>query len=189
MKPFARVAPMLADLPRAGIRRRRGAGVTLALLSLLAAPLQATTWIVQAGGSQLAYNPKFLTIQPGDSVRFASLGGYHNVVADDGSFRCARGCDGDGNGGNGSATSQIWTATVTFPNAGEFGYFCEPHGAPGEGMFGRITVQGPTPTLIPVGVGGWTYGAMLVGLLLLTSAWRLRGRALVRAADQARKPM
>ena len=30
------------------------------------------------------------------------------------SFRCAKGCDGDGHGGNGN-TATDWTATVTFP--------------------------------------------------------------------------
>lgn len=182
--------PSLIPSRAARVRRLlpQVAAVVIAL-GVLAAPVQATNWVVQVGGSRLAYNPQFLTIQPGDTVRFASLGGYHNVVADDGSFRCARGCDGDGMGGSGGATSQIWSATVAFGQAGRFGYFCEPHGAPGQGMYGAITVQGPAPPQVEVGVGGWFYGVLLGALLLATATLRLRGRALARGADQARKPM
>lgn len=142
-----------------------------ALLALgSASAAHATTWFVQSGGPQLAYNPQTLTIQPGDTVSFSNLGGFHNVVADDGSFRCARGCDGDGNNGNGNASSAIWRASVTFPRAGKFGYFCEPHGAPGAGMFGTIIVAAPQPVPIdPAGGGG--FAATLIGLLAL-SAWR-----------------
>ncbi len=157
------------------------------MLTTMSAQVQAASWVVQVGGSgRLAFNPQTLTIQPGDTVRFANLGGFHNVMADDGSFRCARGCDNDGSGGNGSASTQIWSATVAFPNPGQFGYFCEPHGSPGEGMFGTIVVQGPA---IPVGVRGWTYAALLAALLLITAAFRLRGSALARSITQARKPM
>lgn len=134
----------------------------------------ATTWIVQLGGASLSYNPQFLTIAEGDSVRFANLGGFHNVVADDGSFRCARGCDGDGQGGNGNATAQIWTATVTFPKAGHYGYFCEPHGAPGQGMFGAITVLGPPPAPSAINLGGHFALAALGVLLMLTGLLRFR---------------
>jgi len=68
----------------------------------------------------------------------------HNVVADDGSFRCAHGCDGQP-GGNGGASSSNWVVSLTFNTAGTIGYFCEVHGAPGEGMFGTIIVQPATP--------------------------------------------
>lgn len=167
-------------------RRCSALWLMLALLGVTASPLQAASWVVQAGGARLAFNPQVLTIQPGDTVRFASLGGYHNVMADDGSFRCARGCDGDGNGGNGSATTQIWSATVAFPNVGQFGYFCEPHGSPGEGMYGTVIVQGPA---VPVAAGGWWYGALLAGLIVVTSAIALRGRATARVTGQAIKPI
>src|SRR5262245_26925641 len=45
--------------------------------------------------------PSTLTINVGDRVYFYQYAdtfftGPHNVVADDGSFRCARGCDGEG---------------------------------------------------------------------------------------------
>ncbi len=56
------------------------------------------------------FAPAETTINIGDSVRFYQYAdlqftGAHNVVADDGSFRCARGCDGEG--GDGTPTSDF----------------------------------------------------------------------------------
>ena len=139
---------------------------------------QASTFIVNVGGGGNAFNPQTITINPGDSVTFINKGGFHNVVADDGSFRCAHGCDGDGHGGNGAASSSTWVASLTFDHPGTIGYFCEIHGAPGEGMFGTITVAAPPPppgaSAIPV--GGWMFGALLAcALVLATGAqWRAR---------------
>lgn len=152
--------------------------MALLLCAAIATPVHAATWVVQVGGSSLAFFPQVLTIQAGDTVRFASLGGHHNVFADDGAFRCARGCDNDGQGGNGSPSSQIWTARVTFPDPGVFGYFCEPHGSPGAGMYGTIIVQGPAPPAVPVAIGGWIYGSVLAGLMLATAVFRRRSRTL-----------
>jgi len=50
------------------------------------------------------FSPAVLTINVGDSVHFyqyadTMFSGAHNVVADDGSFRCALGCDGEGGDG------------------------------------------------------------------------------------------
>src|SRR5512144_591326 len=92
----------------------RVAGATLAaFVSLLFTfDARATQWYVQSGGAQVAFSPQFLTIQAGDTVTFLNLGGYHNVVADDGSFRCAHGCDGDGQGGSGNASDSLWFVSV-----------------------------------------------------------------------------
>ncbi len=89
------------------------------------------------------YDPKLLTIQPGDTVIWTNAGGSHNVKADDGSF------------GN-SVSASNWTFSRTFPSAGEFGYYCEPHGGPGgSGMAGKITVAGSAPAFpINFGIGG-----------------------------------
>ena len=116
----------------------------LALLAF-SAGTHATSFIVNVGGnSPPTFAPKTLTIQAGDSVTFVNKGGLHNVVADDGSFRCAHGCDGQP-GGNGGASGSNWVVSLTFNSAGTIGYFCEVHGAPGEGMFGTIIVQPATP--------------------------------------------
>jgi plastocyanin len=172
----------------------RVAGATLlALASLLTTfDVCAKQWYVQSGGAQVAFSPQFLTIQAGDTVTFLNLGGYHNVVADDGSFRCAHGCDGDGQGGSGNASDSLWFATVSFPNAGTVGYFCEPHGSPGGGMYGTIEVVAPAPPapVVPAPSGNAGIDALLalvvtaVGLLRLRSI--ARGRTLDRAARRQR---
>jgi plastocyanin len=117
----------------------------LCLLFVLTPVVNAATSIVNVGGAGLSFSPQTITIDPGDTVVFINKGGFHNVVADDGSFRCAHGCDGDGNNGSGNASSSNWVASVTFDAPGAIGYFCEIHGQPGAGMFGTIIVNGPAP--------------------------------------------
>lgn len=150
---------------------KHGILVGAALWLAATAGADAANWVVQVGGSRLAYSPMELTIAPGDTVTFRNMGGVHNVTADDGSFRCAQGCDGQG--GNGAASGQIWTATVSFPTAGRFGYFCEPHGAPGSGMYGVVTVLGDPP--VPVPTGGLALGLLLIGVAAAAVIWRRRG--------------
>jgi plastocyanin len=151
----------------------RGAALALfASLALPAAGARAAQWFVETDG--VDFSPQFITIAAGDSVTFLNRGGNHNVVADDGSFRCAHGCDGDGHGGNGNASSSLWIATVAFPNAGTVGYFCEPHGAPGTGMYGTITVLAPARPVTPApGVESWA-AALLATALIAAAGLRLR---------------
>lgn len=115
-----------------------------ALLALVALPAHAGDYLVLVGPGQ-AFNPAELTIGAGDSVTFRNSGGTHNVKANDNSFRCANGCDGDGQGGNGAAASNIWHFSRTFPSAGTIGYYCETHGTPTSGMRGTIIVLPSTP--------------------------------------------
>ena len=152
------------------------AALLLVFLVSAGAPAHAAQWYVLAGGADVAFAPQFLTIQAGDSVTFLNQGGNHNAVADDGSFRCAHGCDNDGHGGNGNASSDLWIATVAFPDAGVVGYFCEPHGAPGEGMFGTITVLAPAPPPEPAPSGGARYALVLALGLAAIGALRIRRR-------------
>ncbi|HET8942341.1 MAG TPA: plastocyanin/azurin family copper-binding protein [Rudaea sp.] len=128
----------------------------------------AATHIVNVGGGQNVFSPATVNIDAGDTVVFVNKGGYHNVLADDGSFRCARGCDGDGNNGNGNVSNANWVASVVFPTAGEAGYFCEIHGSPGTGMFGTVIVRAP-PAPVPVPINS----AMLLvlGGAIALSAW------------------
>lgn len=83
------------------------------------------------------FSPANLTINAGDSVTFTNNGGNHNVTADDGSFRCANGCDGQG--GNGNPSTNAWSFTLTFNDPGNVPYNCETH--VGLGMRGTIVVQ------------------------------------------------
>ena len=122
-------------------------------LLLFATAAWATDHRVTVGGSTnggyygdhpvLMFSPAELTIAAGDTVTFVNAGGTHNVDADDGSFRCARGCDGQG--GNGDPSDDIWSATVTFNTPGTITYHCDIHGH--LGMVGSITVQGTTVNL------------------------------------------
>ena len=110
----------------------------------------ATAHLVNVGQPMNSFSPQTLTIAVGDTVTFVNKGGEHNVVADDNSFKCAMGCDGDGHGGSGDPSAAPWTATVTFSTPGDVGYYCAIHGQPGAGMFGTIHVQATTPVRLAI---------------------------------------
>lgn len=137
--------------------------IALLLALLFAAPSQAANVTVTVGGrtdgyyggtAVLRFNPSMITIDVGDTVTFINDGGFHNVAANDGSFRCAKGCDGDGQGGNGAPSDDSWTAQVRFTRAGTFGFHCDNHVA--QGMVGTVTVRASgTPTLGGGFSGAW----------------------------------
>jgi len=131
--------------------------VMIALLAIFdLAPAWASDHQVTVGANgSLAYSPSTLTINTGDTVTFNGVDGTHNVVSDTGLFRCANGCDGDGAGGDGNLASAPWTATVAFNTAGTFGYYCEQHGSPGQGMYGTIRVNQPAFSITPGITGLW----------------------------------
>jgi len=122
--------------------------------SVWAAPHLVTV----GGGFNLVFTPKTLSINAGDTVTFTNAGGpAHNVRADDGSFRCANGCDGDG--GNGNTSSALWSFTKTFNTPGTIKYYCEAHGDRGGiGMAGSITVTAATPPPPSITLGGYMSG-------------------------------
>ncbi|GAB3095945.1 hypothetical protein GCM10027159_14440 [Lysobacter terrae] len=131
--------------PRRGGHRFRGIRLSAIALGLLSSATASAANHTVNAQSNLTFSPKTLTITAGDTVTFHNNGGLHNVVSNPGavtSFRCANGCDGAG--GNGNASSALWSATVSFPTAGTVGFYCEIHGAPGSGMSGTITVQAAT---------------------------------------------
>jgi plastocyanin len=153
--------------------------LSLCLLLALAPGANAATFIVNVGGAKNGFNPQTVTIAVGDTVTFVNKGGDHNVNADNGSFRCARGCDGDGMGGNGSPSTSNWVASITFGNAGNVGYFCETHGMPGAGMYGTVVVQGqtpPPPATQPVPGGSFLLYLSFAAMLALAAAASLRRR-------------
>lgn len=124
--------------------RRSHLSLILLLAALLAAApaASAANHTVQVQDSFFA--PRDLTIAPGDTVTWTNMGSLsHNVAADNGSFRCANGCDGQG--GNGSPASNGWSFTRTFDTPGDVPYHCQLHGsAGGIGMAGTVTVAGST---------------------------------------------
>jgi plastocyanin len=90
--------------------------------------------------SSFRFTPDRLEIRPGDRVTWRNAEGFHNVQADDGSFRCAEGCDRDG--GSGDPSAEAWSFSRDFADAGAVRYFCEVHGAPGgSGMSGLVVVR------------------------------------------------
>ena len=153
----------------------------LVLMLFFVVNAQANVSYVIVGGQGLTFSPQTIDINAGDTVTFLNFGGVHNVVADDGRFRCAHGCDNDGHGGNGGATGQLWSVSVVFPNAGTVGYFCETHGTPGTGMFGTIHVLGaappPDPAASAVSIDGKWFLALLGAALIACAApWLRRTR-------------
>jgi plastocyanin len=129
--------------------RQLGGRVRLPALALLALacgdPKSPTELLVVPGArtvsvSDFTFTPSELRIRAGERVTWRNAGGFHNVEADDGGFRCAEGCDHDG--GDGAPSSSAWTFSLTFLQPGTVSYFCAVHGAPGGlGMSGRIIVE------------------------------------------------
>lgn len=118
----------------------RPASIVLLLLSSLTGIAHAANFTVSVNSNN-RFSPSTLTIQVGDSVTWTNSGGIHNVRADNGSFRCANGCDGEG--GDGNPASNSWSFTRTFNAPGTIAYNCEVHAF--MGMRGTIIVE-PVPT-------------------------------------------
>jgi plastocyanin len=131
---------------------------TVLMMTSVGSVSAATQAVTVGGGASMSFSPKSITINAGDTVVFTNAVSSlpHNVVADDNSFRCANGCDGDGAGGNGNAATNRWTFSKTFNSAGTIRYYCEIHGfTGGVGMAGTITVNAATPT---INLGGYLSG-------------------------------
>jgi len=130
-------------------------GIGIAVLALAAIHVQAADHQVSVGGASVRFDPADITINVGDTVTWVSSSAQsHNVHANDDSFRCAAGCDGQG--GNGNPRIGPWSATVAFPHAGVYGYRCDPHA--NYGMVGVVRVVeggggGGTPAHVPITSG------------------------------------
>jgi plastocyanin len=151
----------------------RGILITAMVLLAHASSARAATVIVNVGGANNGFSPQTVNIDVGDKVTFVNKGGYHNAVADNGSFRCAQGCDGDGKGGSGNASNKNWTASVTFDTPGTVGYFCELHGTPGTGMYGTIVVRALQQPVPAPGLGA-ELALLLAGALALAGLLQFR---------------
>ncbi|MEP6485172.1 MAG: plastocyanin/azurin family copper-binding protein [Rudaea sp.] len=114
----------------------------ISLFLFIGTSAYATDHIVTVGVGGDVFSPKNIPINVGDTVTFHSAGNGvpHNVHADDNSFRCAKGCDGSG--GNGAATGEEWTSTITFNTPGVVKYHCDIHVS--MGMVGSVTVNAVT---------------------------------------------
>jgi plastocyanin len=99
------------------------AGLTAAHVSA------ATVQVTVTATPDTMFVPRTITIRSGDTVRWTNVDGFHNIVADDGTWT------------NGDPALAPWTFSRTFTATGTFGYFCFPHGAAGGvGMSGTVIV-------------------------------------------------
>jgi plastocyanin len=79
------------------------------------------------------FAPQFVEISAGTTVTFRNEGrNDHNVLAVDDAFASVPVADFEPGA----------TATVTFPDAGDYPYYCSLHGTPTKGMRGGIRVVG-----------------------------------------------
>jgi len=102
----------------------------LALAAALAsADAPAATTVVSTTVAN-TFNPQTVTVRIGDTVTWNNPDtSIHNVFSDDGTTFSS-----------GPAVAGPWTYSFTFTAAGNFGYHCQLHGAPGVGMFGTVVV-------------------------------------------------
>lgn len=106
--------------------RQRVVSILPALFTLLLAMPAARAATVNVSAVGFSFEPATVNINVGDTVVWSGLdGGFHNVAAEDGSFRSPGGAN---------------TFSRTFNSAGSFDYACEPHLA--FGMTGTVNVSG-----------------------------------------------
>lgn len=123
----------------------------LLMATLIAIPAAARTFEVHAvmskDGAQVYFDPSGLQIQPGDTVRWIQVNGYHSVVAyhpKNGNHELripdqAQPWDSGVLLAEYPAKGSTFEHTFTVP--GVYDYFCQPHEA--AGMVGRIVVGTP----------------------------------------------
>lgn len=115
--------------------------VIISLMLLLSCTVTfATIHDVQING--ITFSPANIQIEAGDTVRWTNDGGFHNIEANDGSFKCSDNCEVTSGDGNGNASSTWTTVEITFNYVGLFNYLCEIHF--GGGMVGSVNVIAPT---------------------------------------------
>ena len=101
----------------------------------LASPLAGAAQHVVQIGPGFNYSPAQLEIEAGDTVLF-SASGSHPLRSDGQLFSCDQNCE------------------VPFPQPGDFGFYCDNHGAAGGlGMSGVVTVV-PSPRIHADGFEG-----------------------------------
>ncbi len=113
--------------------------LSLAFVARAAKPMNSSLATVFVTASNFVFTPDQVTIDVGDTVQWDNTGGFHSVVADDGSFT------------SGAPSSSPWTYNFTLNTPGTYSYYCEVHGAPGGvGMSGVITVEISNPVYLPL---------------------------------------
>jgi plastocyanin len=110
-----------------------------------------------AHGPRACFAPQSLTITAGDTVTFFTYTdlidtGPHNIAADDGSFRCAEGCDGQGGDGSPAFFTSF---TRVFNTAGIIPYHDDASHAAGVIVVQAASPAAPTFAIGPGISGAW----------------------------------
>jgi len=133
------------------VRSRLFAACAVCVALLMAAPASAATFEVRAvmskNGAEVFFAPVGLRIQPGDTVRWVQVNGYHSVTAyhpanGDHELRIPERAEPWDSGmllAEYPAKGSTFEHTFTIP--GVYDYLCMPHEA--AGMVGRIIVGEP----------------------------------------------
>ena len=123
------------------------------LLLFTTTSVSAANHVVSIGDDAPGFDPGQLTVGIGDTVEFYGytdvMATRHNVVADDGSFRCALGCDGEGGDGHPAVNMYF---VRKFNSAGVVRYHDEVSRATGV-----IFVADASPFAIGPGISGAWY--------------------------------
>jgi plastocyanin len=83
--------------------------------------------------SSNVFTPDHLDIAVGETVEWINMGGFHNVDGSTDTYP-----DNPDSFTSGPASTDSWTYSFTFTEAGSYAYECTPHA--GMGMVGTITV-------------------------------------------------
>jgi len=126
----------------------------------------AATVTVTVGNNCLCFQPASVTIHPGDTVRWTWSSSGHSTTS---------GSPGMPNGiWDSGVRNQPATFTHTFNSAGNFPYYCIPHGGCC-GMTGTVTVTNPTPTPTPPPMPGPPVVTTNPGTFIASFSARLNG--------------
>lgn len=115
------------------------AALALSLFVPVQVAMAATIDVEVGPQGQIIFSPFFVSIQPGDTVKWTWKSSHHSVTS--GQPGQSTGLFDSGIQNNG------FTFSYTFDTPGSFNYYCLPHGP--DGMVGTVQVEGTTPTPTP----------------------------------------
>ena len=104
--------------------------ITISLISASTSIKAQVKYTVVASG--MTFTPSVLNINPGDTVQWNNVSGFHNVNGTQATYP-----SNPESFGNGPASAP-WTYTHVFNTVGTYNYHCDVHGT---GMSGTINVQ------------------------------------------------
>jgi pseudoazurin len=112
------------------------AGLLLASSTAMAADFEVKMLNKGSDGQAMVFDPPFLKVQPGDTVRFIPIDKGHDAASINGMLP---------EGAEPFKGKMSQELSVTFQKPGLYGYHCTPHF--GMGMVGLIEVGGDTANL------------------------------------------